>query len=118
MLLDVMEKSRMIEHFFEPADIYIFKTGYDRSRLVVPDYYLRAAKQNNTVVVRLLIEHKVPINYDSEDFFNNALFWAAVRGNADVINLLLEYGYRKIDVQEEDIKLFNANPDLIKLINK
>ena len=102
MLLDVMEKSRMIEHFFEPADIYIFKTGYDRSRLVVPYYYLRAAKQNNTVVVRLLIEH-------SEDFFNNALFWAAVRGNADVINLLLEYGYRKIDVQEEDIKSFNAN---------
>lgn len=73
MLLDIMEKSQLIEHFFDPTD-YIQIGRYDKRRRIVPDYYLRAAKQNNTEIVKILIEHKVPINYDSEDFFKNALF--------------------------------------------
>ncbi|EAX84898.1 hypothetical protein TVAG_374910 [Trichomonas vaginalis G3] len=114
LLLDVLEKSQLTESYFDTIQDYKFELDSAADQ----DYYLHAAKLNNQEIVKILIEHKVPINHNFHNCLNNALFWAAVRGNFEIINLLLEYGYEKLDLQEEDISLFHISPDFVNLISK
>ncbi|EAX98096.1 hypothetical protein TVAG_439400 [Trichomonas vaginalis G3] len=119
LLLDFMEKIKFIEDYFTPRIIHLKQYYGPQSRdAIIPDYYLHAAKLNNTEIIKILIEHKVPRTQKSKESLKNALFWAAVRQNAEIIHLLLEYGYERLDIAEEDLALFHIQPDFIKLISK
>lgn len=48
----------------------------------------------------------------------NALFWSAVRGNQEIIHLLLEHGYKKLSLNDEDITTYHIQPYFVQLISK
>lgn len=115
LLLEIMEKSHLIEGYFKPKP----KSRVCFYRAIeLPDYYLHAAKLNNIEIIKILIEYKVPINHEFDDYYNNALFWSAIHCNSEIIHLLLEYGYEKLDLREDDIGTFHIHPDFVKLISK
>lgn len=55
--------------------------------------FMYATKQNNMVLVELLIKNKCDINYTGPEGDQNPLIWAIVTNNIQLINILLDNGF-------------------------
>ena len=61
-----------------------------------------AVKKNNTGFVRLLIDTEIDLNVDLQEFQRSPLMWAAVRGNMDIVRLLVESGRADVNLSNPE----------------
>ena len=69
--------------------------------------FICAARNNETEVIRVLLNHKINIKAKSKGGFN-AAYWAASNGNLDVLKMLVEK-----DADVIDLKGWQREPRLI-----
>lgn len=80
------------------------------------DCIIEAVKRNQLQMIKEILDKGV-VETKIERNYQNPLFWAVFRRNVDIINFLLQKGFPKMKLTENEIKYYELPADFISLVS-